>query len=84
MPCETCNHTVQNIGAEGRRIFWCPRCGSLLTENGDHRETSMPMLVTRVRSTDGDPGCTRPKPYSRASVPGDTWLAIIEAAGLEV
>jgi len=29
MPCAVCNHTIQNIGHPGRRIFWCPRCGSL-------------------------------------------------------
>lgn len=28
MPCEICGHTVQNLGVQGRKVFWCPRCGS--------------------------------------------------------
>ncbi len=50
MPCAICSHTIQNVGAEGQRIFWCPRCGSLTTENGDHRQVEPTMLSRRVRS----------------------------------
>jgi hypothetical protein len=56
MPCTICNHTVQNIGIEGRgqrRIFWCPRCGSLKTERGDSSDTRPPELVERVRAVAG-------------------------------
>ena len=31
MPCPICNHTMQNLGVEGERKFWCPRCGALKT-----------------------------------------------------
>ena len=31
MACKNCNHTMQGLGetADGRRHFWCPRCGTL-------------------------------------------------------
>lgn len=35
MSCPTCQHTMQNLGVEGRRIFWCPRCGTLKEFSGD-------------------------------------------------
>ncbi len=56
MPCETCGHTIQNIGGgeTGRRTFWCPRCGSLTMEiDGPHgtcrTEHEPPRLVCRAR-----------------------------------
>jgi hypothetical protein len=52
MPCPTCNHTMHNLGISegGGRIFWCPRCGTLKSENLSGFEGSdAPMLVGRVR-----------------------------------
>lgn len=41
MPCVTCNHTVQGVGRneQGFHQFWCPRCGSVKTENGEPDKT---------------------------------------------
>jgi hypothetical protein len=56
MPCDFCGHTVQNIGNEHRRIFWCPRCGSLKdgrlsnTESADFSETTVPQLADQIRA----------------------------------
>ena len=46
MACPTCDHTMQNVGAEGQRIFWCPRCGTLsnLSYTEDHRDDEVPSL----------------------------------------
>ena len=54
MPCAVCDHTLQNVGAEGRRVYWCPRCGSLKIETGDFGDTQAPALVGRVRSVAGN------------------------------
>lgn len=34
MACQTCDRTMQNLGLDmpGRRVFWCPTCGTLKTE----------------------------------------------------
>lgn len=63
MPCVTCSHTMQNLGlnSQYRRVFWCPRCGTLKDEalvkldttweNGDIRtDEAIPKLVGRCRS----------------------------------
>jgi hypothetical protein len=61
VPCHTCRHTLSNLGLDeaGRRVFWCPRCGSLKTDlktesaaphGGDnYTESESPKLVERVR-----------------------------------
>lgn len=56
MACESCGHTVQNIGGgdESRRVFWCPRCGSLKTITGaagaqPFVKSEAPKLVERAR-----------------------------------
>lgn len=54
MPCDTCGHTVQNIGNDITRKFWCPRCGTFLTLTGqgesEHRNVEPPALVVRVKA----------------------------------
>jgi hypothetical protein len=38
MACSICDHTLQNVGVptgDARRVFWCPRCGTLKTEMPD-------------------------------------------------
>lgn len=60
MACPTCDHTMHNLGIDGkgpvgmtRRVFWCPRCGTLREEVSDsgaaatHDES--PKLVGRCR-----------------------------------
>lgn len=49
MPCPLCNHTLQNLGLNepGRRTFWCPRCGTLQTESGEHIEHEVPRVAPR-------------------------------------
>lgn len=50
MPCPTCSHTMQNIGATDARVFWCARCGTLMTVHADgYIATTVPALVERVR-----------------------------------
>ncbi len=52
MPCPTCSHTLQGIGqtTDGRRHFWCPRCGTLRSEAGKHADTEAPKVVGYLRS----------------------------------
>ena len=47
MPCIVCNHTVQSVGRneEGFRQFWCPRCGAIKTECGDHESWETPRWI---------------------------------------
>lgn len=45
MACPVCNHTMQNIGATGQRIFWCPRCGTLKTESASYSEHEVPRWI---------------------------------------
>ncbi len=66
MTCATCGHTLHSLGNAGRRDFWCPRCGSLVTEYSypgapTRVETQPPKLVERVRAI----------PYPWAMVPLD-------------
>jgi hypothetical protein len=82
MPCEICNHTVNNIGVEGRRIFWCPRCGTLRTENGDFINSESPWLVKRVRmSADGGQICSLDRKNTWFAITQLHWTAILEAVG---
>lgn len=55
MSCPSCGHTMHNLGVEppgGRRVFWCPRCGTVKRDSGPNNfETvSIPKLVSRVKS----------------------------------
>ncbi len=81
MPCDICNHTVQNISAEGQRIFWCPRCGSLKTETGDFHRTTPPRLVGYVRDAAEDTCFCYEHIETRYSVPSWEWVAACEAVG---
>ncbi len=53
MACATCGGTMQNIGDIADpgfgRYFWCPRCGTLLSEHGDFKKVEAPAIVNRVR-----------------------------------
>jgi Zn-finger nucleic acid-binding protein len=42
----TCNETMQNLGVEGQRIFWCPRCGTLKLYSGEHADVERPAWMT--------------------------------------
>lgn len=51
MACPSCDHTMQNLGLNERRIFWCPRCGTIRENRwGDGKEIdSVPMWVEKLR-----------------------------------
>lgn len=57
MSCPICSHTMEGLDTPGRRLFWCPRCGTLRELTGaDPNESvapfsrmSVPSLVGRVR-----------------------------------
>jgi carbon storage regulator CsrA len=45
MACPICDSTVQhlgNLGVIGKRIWWCPRCGTLVTVSDEGREADVP------------------------------------------
>jgi tRNA(Ile2) C34 agmatinyltransferase TiaS len=42
MACPTCNHTMENLGTEVVKTFWCPRCGTLKTVHEDGFEDVTP------------------------------------------
>ena len=48
MSCPTCDHTMQNLGVDNQRIFWCPKCGTLKTESGDHSEVEQTIWTKRL------------------------------------
>ena len=54
MPCKTCDHTVQYVGKtdDKRRIFWCPRCGTLEypADLSSGPESVAPALVGHCRA----------------------------------
>jgi hypothetical protein len=77
MPCDICNHTIQNIGAKDQCIFWCPRCGSLTTENGEHRQIESTLLTRRVRDAH-DKGC---RFFEKSATDAYYWRSILEAVG---
>lgn len=62
MACPTCGHTLQNLGLDPapggterptRRVFWCPRCGTLREEisdgTGAQTNDEAPKLVAHCR-----------------------------------
>ena len=51
MACPNCDHTMQNLGADDRRLFWCPRCGTIREEREwDNKPIdSAPMWVEKLR-----------------------------------
>lgn len=54
MACPTCDHTMQNLGVNGQKIFWCSRCGTLKTvsasfgDHGDYEEIENPIWVRNI------------------------------------
>lgn len=53
MACLNCEHTMQAVHlAEERRVYWCPRCGTLKNEDSSATgpESAVPMLVERSRA----------------------------------
>lgn len=48
MACSVCNHTMSNLGSPERRIFWCPRCGTLREYTGDFQRVEMPMNLDKI------------------------------------
>ena len=52
MACPTCDHTMQNLGVENQKIFWCPRCGTLKTisPSGDYEENSETIFTKKLMS----------------------------------
>jgi len=43
MACPTCDHTMQNLGVDSgvdkhKKIFWCPRCGTIKEVVKDHEQ----------------------------------------------
>ncbi len=49
MACTLCGHTMQNLGVEGQRIFWCPRCGSIKSVVGEYESVTVPLIASRVK-----------------------------------
>lgn len=48
MPCDVCGHTVQQVRGMATKLFWCPRCGSLLETFFDgRRETTQPKITEK-------------------------------------
>ncbi len=50
MSCPTCNHTMQNLGVQGQRIFWCSRCGTLREYTGDFSRVELPAWLRQITS----------------------------------
>jgi hypothetical protein len=48
MACPVCDHTMQNLGVTGKRLFWCPRCGSLKEEIMEGSFVESPIWVRNI------------------------------------
>ena len=84
MSCPICSHTMQNVGLEGRRVFWCPRCGTLKTEAGDNASFEAPKLVGYIREAEATTVITSVDGRStQYAVPGWYWRAACESAGVK-
>lgn len=83
MPCPRCDHTLQNIGAKDQRIFWCPRCGTLVTETEDSRTESLPTLANVVKKWWSGNGPTF-DPSRPTNEIGTPWLKrMLECVGIK-
>jgi hypothetical protein len=52
MACPICDHTMHNLivsPQEAISIFWCPRCGSVVTRFTSPSNLDIPSLPARVR-----------------------------------
>jgi rubrerythrin len=86
LACDICGHTIQNVGAEGQRIFWCPRCGSL-TNDGEIRECEGTTLQRRVRSAIGSEPRVQLANFDGSvyvAVYLGQWMGICEAIGVHI
>lgn len=54
-----CGHTMQNLGVEGKRIFWCPRCGTLKEYTGEFFRVESPAWIRQVVEVSGIKGGVR-------------------------
>lgn len=48
MACPTCDHTMQNLGVNGQKIFWCNRCGTIKTITRDYEEFEEPIWIQNI------------------------------------
>ena len=48
MACPVCGRTMQNLGSDDRRIFWCQYCGTLKEESGEFHRYELPGLLRHV------------------------------------
>lgn len=50
MACQTCGHTVQSVGTnlEHFHQFWCPRCGTIKSDDGKGFEQWQPPRWIRM------------------------------------
>ena len=53
MSCPTCDHTMHGLG---ELWFWCPRCGTTLSELDREHTISIPHGVERARNWLHNPG----------------------------
>lgn len=49
MACSNCDHTMQKLDVPDRRLFWCPRCGTVKNEGTLGDDFWTPALVVRCR-----------------------------------
>ncbi len=77
MPCLNCDHTIHNLGVHGKRVFWCPRCGSLTDIQSETSQgVESPTLVGLVKEA-----AMKAKPSGELTfIPMRMWLNICEAA----
>lgn len=52
MACPTCNHTMQNLGMEAERKFWCNRCGTVKSYTGEFENVSVPRWTRLAKERD--------------------------------
>lgn len=64
MACPNCDHTMQNLGVNGQKVWWCPRCGTVKSEDRHGFVTISHPKYTAPE--DGIPLCIR-----------DLWAAIL-------
>lgn len=72
MACDTCGHTMANLGVEGQRIFWCGRCGTVKSiDPGGFESVEAPELVARLKAAN-----------ELFAVSTREWDAVREACGI--
>lgn len=83
---------MHNLGVEGQRVFWCPRCGTVKVDpavveiNGQTTEfvpIYIPTLRDRIKDAECravDAGAANGTAF--IAVPAHLWEHLIEAAGV--